>query len=48
MAKPTVRVNLNISPEVAEKLEELMKIMNATKTAIIEEAIAKLYAEKTK
>lgn len=46
MAKPTVRVNLNISPEASDQLEELMKIMGSTKTAIIEEAIAKLYEEK--
>ena len=48
MAKPTVRVNLNISPEASDQLEELMKIMGSTKTAVIEAAIAKLYAEKTK
>ena len=43
MAKPTVRVNLNISPEANEKLEELMRVLGTTKTATIEEAISALY-----
>jgi len=46
MAKPTVRFNMNISPEAAEQLEELTKILDKTKVGVVEEAIAKLYAEK--
>ena len=48
MAKPTIRINLNISPEASGQLEELMKIMAATKTAVIEAVIKAAYAEKTK
>jgi len=50
MAKPTVRMNLNISPEAAAKLEKLveMKILGdkTSKTAVIEQAINRLYDEK--
>ena len=46
MAKTTVRVNLNISPEASDKLEELVKVLGATKTAVIELAIGRLYESK--
>jgi len=43
MAKPTVRMNLNISPEAAGKIEELVRVLEATKTAVVEEAIDRMY-----
>ncbi len=43
MAKATVRVNLNISPEASDKLEELVRVLGDTKTAVIEEAISKMH-----
>ena len=46
MAKQTVRMNLNISPEAAEQLEALVKLLSTTKTAVVEQAIAKLHDSK--
>jgi len=47
MAKQTVRFNMNISPEAAEKLEKLAELPEyKTKTAAVEAAINRLYEEK--
>ena len=48
MAKQTVRMNLNISPEAAEQLEALTKILSTTKTSVVEQAIRRLYDEEIK
>jgi len=45
MAKPIVRMSVQMSLETAEKLEELAKEYG-TKTAVIEAAINRLYDEK--
>lgn len=42
MAQAYVRLSIQVSPEVAEKLEELVKVYG-TKKEVIEQAIAKLY-----
>lgn len=45
MAQVYVRLSIQISPEVAEKLEELAKEYG-TKREAIEQAITRLYEEK--
>jgi len=44
MAQAYVRLSIQVSPEVAEKLEELAKEYG-TKKEVIEKAIIKLYKE---
>ena len=53
MAKQTVRMNLNISVEADRQLEEIIDLLKpanskVTKTAIVEQGIAKIYAEVIK
>lgn len=53
MAKQTVRMNLNISVEADKQLEEILDLLKpanpkVTKTAIVEQGIAKIYAEVIK
>lgn len=45
MAQAYVRLSIQVSPEVAEKLDELVKVYG-TKKKVIEQAIAKLYESK--
>ncbi len=45
MAQAYVRLSIQVSPEVAEKLEELAKEYG-TKKEVIEQAIIRLYEEK--
>lgn len=45
-AKLYVRLSSQITQEVNDKLVELMEILGTTKTAIIEQAIIRLYEEK--
>jgi predicted transcriptional regulator len=45
MAQAYVRLSIQVSPEVAEKLEELAKVYGTKKEAI-EQAINRLYEEK--
>ena len=45
MAQAYVRLSIQVSPEVAEKLEELAKEYG-TKKEVIESAINRLYEEK--
>ncbi len=45
MAQAYVRLSIQISPEVAEKLEELAKEYG-TKKGAVEQAIIRLYEEK--
>ena len=45
MAQAYVRLSIQVSPEVAEKLEELAKEYG-TKKEVIEQAINRLYEEK--
>jgi len=44
MAQVYVRLSIQVSPEVAAKLEELAK--GSTKKEVIEQAINRLYEEK--
>ena len=46
MAKQTVRINYNLTPEVAEKLEELARLLDITRTKVVEQAINRLYEEQ--
>ena len=39
MAEPVVRITVNVSPEVAQLLEELAKTMQTTKTQALNQAI---------
>ena len=39
MSEPVVRITVNVSPEVAQLLEELAKTMQTTKTQALNQAI---------
>jgi len=47
MAQAYVRLSIQVSPEIAEKLEELADLAEyKSKKEVIEQAIARLYDEK--
>jgi predicted transcriptional regulator len=46
MAQAYVRLSIQVSPEVAEKLEELARLLDITRTKVVEQAINRLYEEK--
>ena len=43
MAQAYVRLSIQITPEVAEKLEELARVLGTTKKSVIEEAISEMH-----